>query len=155
MIDLETGELLTGAGARRCLVSRCLPDPYDPDATHEAVDKLLSHLGDSERDWLLSAFGHALRGQPNRRNYLLVGEGGGGKTTLMTAVGKALGDHAGFIAAGAISARKYAGGPEPELEAFTNRRADVLFRAAAQLGPPAVEESVWRRRGDLPPDVRG
>ena len=122
VIDLETGELLTGAGARRCLVSRCLPDPYDPDATHEAVDKLLSHLGDSERDWLLSAFGHALRGQPNRRNYLLVGEGGGGKTTLMTAVGKALGDHAGFIAAGAIAARKYAGGPEPELEAFTNRR---------------------------------
>ena len=133
VIDLQTGELLTGPGARRCLVSRSLPDPYDPDATHEAVDKLLAHLKDDEREWLLSALGHALRGRPNRREYLIVGEGGGGKSTLLMAIADALDEHAGFIAIGAIAARKYSGGPEPELEAFTNRRLMFYSEPPADL----------------------
>ena len=133
VIDLQTGELLTGPAARRCLVSRSLPDPYDPHATHEAVDKLLAHLGDDEREWLLSALGHALRGRPNRREYLIVGEGGGGKSTLLTAIADALDEHAGFIAIAAIAARKYAGGPEPELEAFTNRRLMFYSEPPANL----------------------
>ena len=133
MIDLQTGELLTGPAARRCLVSRSLPDAYDPDATHEAVDKLLAHLKDDEREWLLSALGHALRGRPNRREYLIVGEGGGGKSTLLMAIADALDEHAGFIAIGAIAARKYSGGPEPELEAFTNRRLMFYSEPPADL----------------------
>ena len=133
VIDLNTGKLLTGHTARRCLVSRSLPDPYDPAAKHEAVEKLLAHLGDDERAWLLSALGHALRGRPNRREYLIVGEGGGGKSTLLMTVADALGDHAGFIAVGAIAERKYAGGPEPELEAFTNRRLMFYSEPPANL----------------------
>ena len=133
VIDLSTGDLLTGAAARRCLVSRSLPDSYDPDAKHEAVTKLLAHLKADEREWLLSALGHALRGRPNRREYLIVGEGGGGKSTLLMTVAAALGDHAGFIAIGAIAERKYAGGPEPELEAFTNRRLMFYSEPPANL----------------------
>ena len=133
VIDLHTGECLTGAAARLCMVSRSLPDPYDPDATHEAVTKLLAHLGDDEREWLLSALGHALRGRPNRRDYLIVGEGGGGKSTLLTAIADALDEHAGFIAIGAIANRKYANGPEPELEAFTNRRLMFYSEPPANL----------------------
>ena len=133
VIDLNTGDLLTGAAARRCLVSRSLPDSYDPNAKHEAVTKLLAHLKADEREWLLSALGHALRGRPNRREYLIVGEGGGGKSTLLMTVASAIGDHAGFIAIGAIAERKYAGGPEPELEAFTNRRLMFYSEPPANL----------------------
>ena len=91
VIDLETGDLLTGEAARSKLITRTVPDPYNPNAQHPAVDGLLAHLDDEHRDWILSAVAYALRGNPNRRIYVLEGPPGGGKTTLLNAVRACLG----------------------------------------------------------------
>ena len=125
VIDLTTGALLTGKEARGCLITHEIKDPYDPTATSADVDLLLHHLPDDAREWLLAAFGHALRGRPNGREYLLVGPTRGGKSTLLQAVSDALGEYGGFVSEKAIAARKYAGGPEPELEKPTYAR--VMF----------------------------
>ena len=91
VIDLDTGDLLTGDAARSKLVTRSVPDPYNPNAQHPAVDGLLAHLDDEHRDWILAAVAYALRGNPNRRIYVLEGPPGGGKTTLLNAVRACLG----------------------------------------------------------------
>ena len=133
VIDLFNGNLLTGDDARSCLVSRSLTDFYDPDAMDPAVDQLFAYFPGDAYEWLLSAMGHALRGRPNSRDYLLVGETKTGKSTLFGAIAAALGDHAGFIPVGAIAQKKYAGGPEPEMEAFTNRRLMFYSEPPANL----------------------
>ena len=92
VIDLDTGELITGGDARALLVSRRVPDPYDPAAQHPVIDGLLAHLGDDERNYLLAALGFALRGNPARRFYLLAGERNGGKTTVLEAAKACVGD---------------------------------------------------------------
>ena len=92
VIDLDTGDLITGAAARGLLVSRTVPDPYDPTAQHSVIDALLAHLGDEEQKYLLSALGFALRGNPARRFYLLAGERNGGKTTVLAAAKACVGD---------------------------------------------------------------
>ena len=92
IIDLNTGALLTGAGARSKLVTRQVPDPYDPNATHPDVDRLLAHLPKDSRGFLVNALGYALRGKVSRRFYVLLGPPGGGKSTLLEAVTAALGD---------------------------------------------------------------
>ena len=96
VIDLDTGELLTGPQAREKLVTRSIPDPYIPDAEHPDVERLLSHLPGDSRDYLLGALGFALRGHPSRRFYVLLGAPRGGKSTLLEAVRAALGDVKGI-----------------------------------------------------------
>ena len=91
VIDLDTGDLLTGEAARSKLITRTVPDPYNPKAQHPAVDGLLAHLDEEHRDWILAAVAYALRGNPNRRIYVLEGPPGGGKTTLLNAVRGCLG----------------------------------------------------------------
>ena len=135
VIDLDTGELLTGSAARRCLVTRTLPDPYAPGATHPDAERLFAHVPLVERKWLLSAFGYALRGVPSRRIYLLRGETGGGKSTLFKALEAALGEYAdavdqkSLLAPGRFSSNT---GPTPENERWTNRR--MLFRSEPVTG---------------------
>ena len=46
---------------------------------------------EEHRDWILAAVAYALRGNPNRRIYVLEGPPGGGKTTLLNAVRACLG----------------------------------------------------------------
>ena len=91
VIDLDTGELLTGQAARAKLITCTVPDPYNPKAQHPAVDGLLAHLEEEHRDWILAAVAYALRGNPNRRIYVLEGPPGGGKTTLLNAIRACLG----------------------------------------------------------------
>ena len=91
VIDLDTGDLLTGEAARAKLITRTVPDPYNPKAQHPAVDGLLAHLEEEQRAWILAAVAYALRGNPNRRIYVLEGPPGGGKTTLLNAVRACLG----------------------------------------------------------------
>ena len=92
VVDLDTGDLLTGAEARACLVTRSVPDPYAPSASHPVADSLLSHLSQEERNWLLRAFGYTLRGLPSRRIYVIQGAPGRGKSTLLNAMRGCLGD---------------------------------------------------------------
>ena len=99
---MTTGELLSPAESRRKLITLQLPDVYDPNATHESVDKLLGRLGSREREWVVASMGHSLRGNANERIYLLHGKGGAGKTTLVNAVVDSLGEYGGLMASNAL-----------------------------------------------------
>ena len=99
VICLDSGTLLPRTEARKKLVTRSVPDPFNADAKHQYADELLAHLGADERRWILEAVGFALRGVVARRLYALCGPTGGGKTTLLSALHHALGDvHAGGYA---------------------------------------------------------
>ena len=93
VVDLHEGRLLSPAEGRRRLVTVSTPVPYGESTARGrvVVEKLTAHLTDSERGWLYAAIGYALRGYPSRRMYALIGEPGGGKTTLKEAVMAALG----------------------------------------------------------------
>lgn len=92
VVDLDTGALLSPLEAALHFVSRSTGIPYDPDARHAAIDSLLDHLDDDSREYILNAAAYALRGNPARRWYLLVGEGGSGKTTFLSAIRAAVGE---------------------------------------------------------------
>ena len=89
--DLNTGHLLSRDTGRARLITRSVPDPYNPEAKTAEVDGLLNHLPKEEHGYIVAALGHPLRGLPGRRWYALIGEPGAGKSTLLLAVGAALG----------------------------------------------------------------
>ncbi len=92
VISLDTGTRLSVEEARSTFTTRYIPDPFDPAAKHAWADALVAHLERPDRQYLLSAIGYGLRGNPARRLYGLVGERGGGKSTLLAAIAAALGD---------------------------------------------------------------
>ena len=110
VIDLFTGDLLTGDDARDKLVSRTIPDDYIPDAEHPDAELLFAHLDPDLRSYILDAVAFSLRGAVGRRIYLLVGPKRGGKTTLLNAISYALGSRdAGYsmsIPAAALAATR-------------------------------------------------
>ena len=91
VIDLDTGNLLTGHTARRKLVTRRVPDQFDLTAQHDDVDRIFAHLEPTIRNYLLNAFASAVRSGPARRIYALVGKPNGGKSTATGTVMAALG----------------------------------------------------------------
>ena len=91
VIDLHTGALIKGDKARGLFITRRVPDPYNPDATHEDITALFGHLSEDIRAYIISTLAFALRGRPSRRINVLVGPPKGGKSTLMSAVTAALG----------------------------------------------------------------
>ena len=92
VLDLTTGRVLAPADGAERLVTRSIPDPFDIDAdSNPDAQRLLAHLPDDEREYLLAAVSFALRGSPARRWYLLHGPPASGKTTFLAAVGAALG----------------------------------------------------------------
>ena len=108
VIDLDTGELLGGEAARAALVTHRLPDPYDPDAEHESVDRVFPESPPSdERRWLRSALAHALRNRPRREIIGLIAEGNAGKTTLVNMFSAALGPYSPRIGASAFTKRHF------------------------------------------------
>ena len=128
VVDLWTGGLMTGQEARPTLTTRQIADPYVENARHGDVDKLLAHLEQWERDWLLSAFGHALYGEPNERIYYLLGEAGGeGKSTVLTAIRSALAEYGGELLDGALTEQRRGGsaGLTPELGILKTARIVV------------------------------
>ena len=125
VIDLDTGELLIGDAARECLVTaeHSVSVDYRPGATHPAVEKLFAHLPAQEMEWLLAAGGYALRGVPNGRLYLLVGPGGGGKSTALDAIANALGNAGGKMPNTALQKSRQGGGAaRPDLLGFQQWR---------------------------------
>ena len=128
VVDLWTGGLMTGPEARRTLTTRQIADPYVENARHGDVDKLLAHLEQRERDWLLSALGHALYGEPDERIYYLLGEAGGeGKSTVLTAIRSALAEYGGELLDGALTKQRRDGsaGLTPELGILKTARIIV------------------------------
>ena len=103
VVELATGRVLTPAEGRLKLVTNSLPDPFDPDVEHADVERLTAHLDAELADYLWDAFGYALHGKPARSFLLIIGEAGGGKTTLANAVTASLGPYAGALATGALT----------------------------------------------------
>ena len=90
IVDLHTGDLLPRDQARTHLVTiRCLVE-YHPDAKHLALDKLFSAWSPETLDWWRGVLGYSLRALP-KRLYFAVGPPDSGKSTLGTALSKALG----------------------------------------------------------------
>ena len=91
ILDLDTGNILPAEEAKGKFITRSTGIAYRPDAQDTYIDQLLAHLGDEEKDYLLNAVGYAVRGNPGRVWYLLLGPTGSGKTTFLRAVAAALG----------------------------------------------------------------
>ena len=89
VVDLETGRLLSGTGARRALVSNTIPDAYEPDASHPFVDRLTSHMDEEDLENLLDALAYALGGGSADRIYVI--HGGLSRVALLGCVRLALG----------------------------------------------------------------
>ena len=90
VVDLDTGDLLPRDQGRTHLVTIRSPVEYHPDAKHPALDKLFSAWSPETLAWWHGVLGHSLRALP-KRLYFAVGPPDSGKSTLGTALSKALG----------------------------------------------------------------
>jgi putative DNA primase/helicase len=96
-LDLRTGTLHPHNPADR--ISKLAPVHFSEDARHDALDRLLGTIADTcgadMPDFLARCIGCALTGDVSVESlFLLQGEGGAGKTTLIEAVSAMLGDYA-------------------------------------------------------------
>ena len=103
-------------------VTQSLPvDPAPKGETHPDIDLLFKHFDDGLRDYLLDAFGFALRGRPGGVFYFITGPGGEGKSTVFNAMFTALGPYCEPFSPYAIS-KNPRGKPSPSLEVFMRAR---------------------------------
>ena len=145
VIDLDTGTLLTGQQARECLVTQHIEDPYDPTAKHWASDLLFAHLDADKRRWLLGALGYALRGYPSRRVYVLEGEPGGGKSSLLGALDASLGRLAQGFRQDALNVQMKSSGANDHLMVFTEARIAYSSEVKGQISTPVIKQISGRR----------
>ena len=85
VVDLHTTNLLspTEVVERRAFVHCSIPDDYDPDATHPAVDIIMpEEPATPEMAWWYQARGVALTRSPNREIFVHINRPGSGKTTI-------------------------------------------------------------------------
>ena len=150
VIDLDTGELLTGDAARERLVTaeRSAAVDYRPGATHPAVDLLFAHLRQDDREWLLKAVGFALRGNPSRRLYLLVGPGGGGKSTALDAIANALGNAGGHLPTAALQTNDRGSASQPEAISLQDWRVAVITESETRARNLSVSRIKAAAGGD-------
>ena len=103
---------------------------FDPMATHTYVDQLTDLLKrDGRHDFLQRLVGSALYGEaPNEIAAVLLGEGGTGKGTLVSAVGAMLGDYATTVNVELLLSNSHgesSTGPKPELLKLRGKRLAV------------------------------
>lgn len=118
VLDVTTGELLSSKDGRARYVSKTLPDSFDPDAKHWAVDMLLDRMTAEERGWILRALGHALRGYCGERIYVLKGETKAGKSTFVDALRTSLGEYSDKLSANAFVSGGWESRDAPEPSKF-------------------------------------
>lgn len=94
-LDLRTGNLR--AHHREDFITKLAPVKFVPGATHPALTKYLNTIDAKEPGtsaFLARCFGAALTGDASPESlFLLQGDGGSGKTTLVEAVANLLGDY--------------------------------------------------------------
>ena len=133
IVNLVTGEFIADREeAADMLVIGCLPDDYDPDARSETADGLVSHLDPELRAYLLQWLGVALRTIPDREFLVLLGEGGGGKTSLMNALKAAFGILVSRVSADAFAEKRGSGGIAVETSALVSPKRIALMPEANQ-----------------------
>lgn len=93
VVDLRTGEL--GPHDPALLLTKITETRYEPGATHADWTKALTALDPEVADWMQVRFGQAITGYPTSDDVLPIGQGGGsnGKSTLLSALYGALGQH--------------------------------------------------------------
>lgn len=93
VVNLSTGEL--GPHDPSLYLTRLTETPYEPDAVHADWTKALNALDPEVAEWMQVRFGQAATGYPTSDDVLPVGQGGGsnGKSTILTALFGALGEH--------------------------------------------------------------
>lgn len=93
VVDLRTGQLLSHDPALR--LTKGTATAYVADAKHDDWNKVLSSLPVEKRDWLRGRFGQGITGRPptDDRVVFLRSPGSGAKSTLLSALQTALGDH--------------------------------------------------------------
>lgn len=97
VVDLSSSELLPHSPAY--LFTRITPTRYNPDARHADWDKALQALPAASQPWMQIRFGQAATGHPVPDDIMPVlhGSGENGKSTVVSAVTAALGDHAVYV----------------------------------------------------------
>ncbi len=96
-LNLRTGTLRPHD--RGDLITKLAPVSFDPQATHPSLDRLLATIeetsGAGMTDFLARCIGCALTGDASPETlFLLQGDGGAGKTTLIEGAAAMLGDYA-------------------------------------------------------------
>ena len=88
-VDLDSGQMVTGAEAARCLITVPTVLPYDASAKHSMVDYLTRGMSDEQRRLFWACIGASLR-SIEQRIYMLKGPPGSGKSTIVEMVMHAL-----------------------------------------------------------------
>lgn len=97
VVDLRTGEL--GPHDRALLLTKITRVSYRPGATHPDWDQALTAMPPEVASWMQVRCGQAATGHETPDDLLpvLQGSGSNGKSTVMTALMRALGEHAVFV----------------------------------------------------------
>ena len=143
IVDLQTGQLLCGTGARRALVSHTIPDPYDGSASHRLVDRLTAHMDEGDRENLLDALAHVLGAGSADRIYVI--HGGQARSALLRCVRMALGPR---YSGSAPLAMLLAGAKQPE-------RPAKRTRVERFIGPRVLVGYAPAGSGSLDPGLLG
>ena len=136
VFDLREGKLLPPAEGRKALVATRKPYDFDQDATHPDVDRLLSHMPEAKREWLLDNLAYSLHGKPNRRVNVMVGPTKGGKSTLMSAIKNSMGEYAKPLGVGSLAPKRGSGGANqatPDMAAVMQPTRIAYIQEAEQL----------------------
>lgn len=104
IVDLTTGALLPSDPDRR--MTKLSPVKYDPTAQHADWKQALEVLPEDVHDWYQLRMGQSITGHSPADDYLIVqvGTGSNGKSTVMDAIGRAIGDYYAQISHRAILA---------------------------------------------------
>lgn len=134
VIDLDTGALLTGQEAAKCLVSIAVPTRFLPDEdgavmAREARAALPAELDEETKSYLVREIAYSLRGHPSRRVVVIVGPPRGGKTSIFTLLRRVLGPYAVGVSQDALQGRGGKGGLAPELVQLMTARIGVMDEA--------------------------
>ena len=126
-LELRTGHLRPHR--REDLITKITSAPYDPDARHPMLDRFLERVLPDEtvRTFVQRAAGYALTAS-TREEKLFIAHGptAGGKSTLLTALRRALGDYATTADAQTFMERRIDGGaPRDDLVKLIGRRLVV------------------------------
>ena len=147
-LDLRTGELREARPGD--LITRCCAVPFEPEARSETLDAFLDHAtrGDQELlDYLQRAAGYSLTGRTDEECFfLLLGDANTGKTTLVYALGAALGDYAQKTEFATFLAHRSPGAARPDIASLRGARLVAACETDAnqKLATAMVKELVGR-----------
>lgn len=146
-IDLKTG--LLRPHRKEDFITKVAPVTYLPEATHPILERYLNFIRSKDEDmvpFLARCFGAALTGDASTESvFLLQGDGGSGKTTLVEAISAMLGTYARKLRFESFCSSKNGrapGGASPDL--VTLRGARLAYASegdqSARLDAGLVKE---------------